>query len=673
MSAEEIKSVLNNQINQIKTPKPLSSNIPPQIIPQKNLLTPSPTPQPTPEQNPQMNIKHSRNVLETENKIIKNDSDPFNKTQYKEKPKSIMSSSSHQDLFSKTQTGFNPLYHVPPKYDIYGYLRPIEKRKIDMSKYLDKLNKNEVKIPWPTNNTNLTGAKTRDELLKLRKKEKIPDISYDLDKDGYVGSRDFVIAKRFDADNDGKLNEIEKKNAYEALNKKIEENYIWNLDAQGGCRPLRLLQKRGKFIDAEDFLPIRDTYPIHPLTEKMPRCATYTDLKKSRKNENIKEINEKMSNWEKKHLTELYYAKKNIEGDCNKANIHPKYSSINDIKSDKKKEAREKCGLLPESTDNRNNTKNPPSLKYVYNPIHKTKGDIDNEFHKENLEELKKISENKHKTDVERLDLREDEIFSNLYGEENINRKTFTKVKEQRKKETNDYNMKMFSKQTLGVHGHELPKFAKSKTMTEFWKHIDENYCPEPKFQSQCEYLESIKYYKPPGEELYLNEHRDEDTKWVDPFKREYHPLPKKKTEEDIIPNLTNINFWKEFDPNVVNPGDYSNKKKHIYRWTSLVNQFAPNKFKKGRFFDVLPESKNQIAKDDGFKDVNFLSNYMKEAQFSKTNRKKNAKKNEGNLSSEREINNRPIKDFLYQKYAFKKPSKNLINNKNNLLRTKGF
>ena len=45
----------------------------------------------------------------------------------------------------------------------------------------------------------------------------MPDISYDLDGDGYVGNRDYVIAKVFDKDGDGKLNESERKNALDAI------------------------------------------------------------------------------------------------------------------------------------------------------------------------------------------------------------------------------------------------------------------------------------------------------------------------------------------------------------------------------------------------------------------------------------------------------------------------
>ena len=35
-------------------------------------------------------------------------------------------------------------------------------------------------------------------MMEARKKEAIPDISYDLDGDGFVGGRDYVVARRFD-------------------------------------------------------------------------------------------------------------------------------------------------------------------------------------------------------------------------------------------------------------------------------------------------------------------------------------------------------------------------------------------------------------------------------------------------------------------------------------------
>ena len=45
----------------------------------------------------------------------------------------------------------------------------------------------------------------------------MPDISFDLDGDNYVGNRDYVLSKVFDKDQDGKLNEQERKEALEAI------------------------------------------------------------------------------------------------------------------------------------------------------------------------------------------------------------------------------------------------------------------------------------------------------------------------------------------------------------------------------------------------------------------------------------------------------------------------
>jgi len=39
---------------------------------------------------------------------------------------------------------------------------------------------------------------TRTEMIARRKKEILPNISYDLDGDGSVGNRDYVLARKFD-------------------------------------------------------------------------------------------------------------------------------------------------------------------------------------------------------------------------------------------------------------------------------------------------------------------------------------------------------------------------------------------------------------------------------------------------------------------------------------------
>ena len=565
--------------------------------------------------------------------------------------------------------GFNPMNHIPPKYDLYGFLKPLEKRKEDMS-ILE--NKEKIKIPWCTQNSNKSGAMTRTELLELRRKEKIPDISYDLDKDGYVGGRDLVIAKRYDIDKDGKLNDQEKKAAYEGLANNVEDNYLWNIDNQGGKRQFRLLQKRGKFIDAEDFWPIRETYPVHPMSNITPHCATLSELKKLRKEENINQINKQLSEYEEKNPSKLLYSSnnqiQNEENIQNNLNLKkPLFSSIQQIKDDQLKNARIKCGLEPEFIDNRDLKKH-PGLEYVYNPHFKTQKEIKDSLKKESLEESKKLANINHKSDIDRLNEREDEIFAKLYiDKEGL---TYSKIKDQKRKEINEYNIKTFSHQALGVHGHELPKFSESETNKEFWK-LKEGYCENPKYKSQCEYLESIKYYKPPGEELLLNEHRDEDPNWIDPFKK-VHVLEAKYKKENLITKINNINIFKNFDPNNPKPIVLSNKKQHIYRWTTLVNQFAPNKFKKGRFFDSLPEEGEKHREEEniqppfpGFK--GFFSDYMKNKDQKNRTQSIKGKENGNNLE-----NNILVKDCLFQKYSSRDQTKTNLP-KNTMVRTKGF
>ena len=557
--------------------------------------------------------------------------------------------------------GFNPLNHIPPKYDLYGYLKPPEKRREDMSVLQNKEN---IKLPWCTQNSNKSGAMTRTELLQLRRKEKIPDISYDLDKDGYVGGRDLVLSKRFDLDKDGKLNEQEKKAAYEGIENNVEENYVWNVDNQGGKRQFRLLQKRGKFIDAEDFWPIRDTYPVHPLTNFKPHCATLSELKKLRKEENIKQINKNLSDYEEKNPSRLLFSSNNnnLENNNDINKKKPLYQSIQQIKDEKLKNARVKCGLEPQFVDNRD-IKNHPGLEYVYNPHFKTQREIKDSYKKESLEESKKLANIAHKSDIERLNEREDEIFAKLYlDKEGL---TYSKIKDQKRREINEYNIKTFSSQALGVHGHELPKFSESETNKEFWK-LKDGYCENPKFQSQCEYLESIKYYKPPGEELLLNEHRDEDPNWIDPFKR-VHVLEAKYKKENLITKLNNINIFKNFDPNNPKPIDLSQQKRHIYRWTTLVNQFAPNKFKKGRFFDSLPEEGEKLSnaeKNQG--DFSSLKVFQNKELKNKSQSIKG--KDNGNPLESNNLG----KDSLFQKYSSRDQAKTNLP-KNSVVRTKGF
>ena len=74
------------------------------------------------------------------------------------------------------------------------------------------------KIPnWWGGANNPIERSTKTDLLANRRSMKAPHISFDLDGDGYVGNRDFVIAKHFDKDGDGVLNTQERAAADQAM------------------------------------------------------------------------------------------------------------------------------------------------------------------------------------------------------------------------------------------------------------------------------------------------------------------------------------------------------------------------------------------------------------------------------------------------------------------------
>ena len=491
-----------------------------------------------------------------------------------------------------TAPTFNPLTHIPPSYDLYGHQIPINRK---MQKYNILSEKENLKTPWDTSNP-LTQSTpmTRTKLLELRKKENIPDISYDLDGDGYVGGRDYVLSKRFDVDGDGKLNEKEKKTALEAINNGVEREYVWNLENQGGKRAFRILQKRGKIIDAENFVPLQESYPKHPISFKEPKNCIYTlkELKEYRKNKTKEEISEKVKKFQKENIPDKLLDPNNFYIFDKKEK--PVYSSINDIKSKIHKEARKKVGLNENESDIKNYDL-APSLNYVYSPKHKTKEDIKKDFIKESQEISKILNSRKHLNEIERLKQREDEIFNKLYqSDEGF---TLTKLKEQRRMKLNEYNLKTFSEHPKGVHGHELPKFSKNENTKEFWK-LREGFVENPKHSSQLEYLQGIKYWKKP-EELLLDEHRD----YIEP-KREKRAITLPNKIKDITPSVNKINFYKGFDPYYVKPVDYKVRSVHKYRWTSLMDKFLSGKFRSGRLFEALEneDKKKEMEKSDKMK-----------------------------------------------------------------------
>jgi len=50
------------------------------------------------------------------------------------------------------------------------------------------------------------------------------------------------------------------------------------------------MQKRGVFVDAEDFLPVTDTYPKHPISDHVPNAKNVQELKDQRNRSYKKDV-----------------------------------------------------------------------------------------------------------------------------------------------------------------------------------------------------------------------------------------------------------------------------------------------------------------------------------------------------------------------------------------------
>jgi hypothetical protein len=68
----------------------------------------------------------------------------------------------------------------------------------------------------------------------------------------------------FDKDKDGRLNSTERLEAIRAITEdKFEDKFLWGIE---GISANRILQKRGKVIQNDDFSVLKDSYPEHPLS-----------------------------------------------------------------------------------------------------------------------------------------------------------------------------------------------------------------------------------------------------------------------------------------------------------------------------------------------------------------------------------------------------------------------
>ena len=95
----------------------------------------------------------------------------------------------------------------------------------------------------------------------------------------------------FDHDGDGRLNTAEKDAAIKSIEEGFEGRFMWSLEQTGGLKDhIRVLQKWGKILAGENFEPLMETYPVHPLTKEPRRHEDRNDMMKKRKEGVVDEI-----------------------------------------------------------------------------------------------------------------------------------------------------------------------------------------------------------------------------------------------------------------------------------------------------------------------------------------------------------------------------------------------
>ena len=150
-----------------------------------------------------------------------------------------------------------------------------------------------------------------EDVIKKRKQEYIPDPSYDLNNDGIIskrlnllksnyilGPKEYLIAKIFDEDKDGKLNAEEREKWISALKQGFESTLYWSEEKNDPNFGLRAVQKAGK-IFLSDSLHNQKTNNI----DRTNNTKTYLD--QMRKTQRVNEGNTMFNTWHNQFMRSL--------------------------------------------------------------------------------------------------------------------------------------------------------------------------------------------------------------------------------------------------------------------------------------------------------------------------------------------------------------------------------
>lgn len=287
--------------------------------------------------------------------------------------------------------------------------------------------------------------KTRTELMSLRKSQILPDLSFDLDGDGVVGAHDLVLASQFDKDKDGKLNAVEREQAMRALSQGFSQKFVWGCESSGLNRSFRLVQKRGKVINDEDFGVIRDTYPKYATNDKTLTRSQLEEFRKKQDREEAKKNELRINTVTKKELTADEFLCKEHYVDT------PQYNSIAEKKEIDRKVARGRVGLTDEPKDIKIQQ---VLYEYKRDPRNLSLTEMKNKQRESLIQNLNATADFNHVTFYEKVE--KEKNFGGKTG------RNLRDVVSERKKRDVGHLEETFTQKVSGIHGKELPKFGEN-------------------------------------------------------------------------------------------------------------------------------------------------------------------------------------------------------------------
>lgn len=307
-------------------------------------------------------------------------------------------------------------------------------------------------------------------MFSARRAAKHPDLSYDLDGDGAVGSTDYFIGKQFSVEHDHRLNTAERENAVKALENGLLDGYSFGHDHFGAQRPFPFKQIRGKIISVDNVGDLSEVYPAHWNAENVPRFQTATDLRQHRRAElaNASEL-----------LQTAHDAKFPDKVPEPPVPREPMPSTMGQSmgarREAKRREAREYAGLDPTYThiNPRRELQTGTTLEYTEEPTQKTRTGMQAERKNQMREELQQ-ARREAEMDYVPMTARHTARDAVEYEERRADpkAKTLNKLRHQRKVENIEHNMSNFQLRQV-----EHARFSEQQ---EPWWSMQKGYVHEP-------------------------------------------------------------------------------------------------------------------------------------------------------------------------------------------------